>query len=140
MASVSSLPSVALQASQAALNSALADVEKEKKAHENGTEPSTEGDDNETKDDNDEFEDGEIQEVDMESQAEGIRTVFSDPKNFNVKVRTCCLLYPLEAFGFCRSGAKYSASWTCLCPCTLCTMYLTLLSSASAVFRMDSLV
>jgi len=30
-------------------------------------------------------EDGEIQEVDMESQADGIRTVFSDPTNFNVK-------------------------------------------------------
>ncbi len=34
----------------------------------------------------DEMEDGEIQEVDMESQAEGIRTVFSNPKDFNVKV------------------------------------------------------
>ncbi|KIY72804.1 translation initiation factor eIF4e [Cylindrobasidium torrendii FP15055 ss-10] len=28
---------------------------------------------------------GEIQEVNMEAQAEGIRTVFSDPTNFNVK-------------------------------------------------------
>jgi translation initiation factor 4E len=34
-------------------------------------------------------EDGEAQEVvvDMESQADQIRTVFSDPTNFNVKVR-----------------------------------------------------
>lgn len=36
----------------------------------------------------DEYEEGEVQEIDMESQAEGIRTVFSDPTNFNVKVRT----------------------------------------------------
>ena len=33
-------------------------------------------------------EQGEIQEVNMESQAESIRTVFSDPTNFNVKVCT----------------------------------------------------
>ncbi|KIJ21692.1 hypothetical protein PAXINDRAFT_123759 [Paxillus involutus ATCC 200175] len=31
------------------------------------------------------IEPGEIQEVDMQAQAEGIRTVFSDPTNFNVK-------------------------------------------------------
>ncbi|KAE9411050.1 eukaryotic translation initiation factor 4E [Gymnopus androsaceus JB14] len=31
------------------------------------------------------FEPGEIQEISMEAQAEGIRTVFSDPTNFNVK-------------------------------------------------------
>ena len=30
---------------------------------------------------------GEIQEVDMQAQAEDIRTVFSHPTNFNVKVR-----------------------------------------------------
>jgi translation initiation factor 4E len=30
---------------------------------------------------------GEVQEVDMQTQAETIRTVFSDPTNFNVKVR-----------------------------------------------------
>lgn len=35
---------------------------------------------------NTEAEPGEIQEVDMHAQAEGIRTVFSDPTNFNVKV------------------------------------------------------
>lgn len=38
------------------------------------------------KDGADDMEDGEIQEVDMESQAEGIRTVFNNPKDFNVKV------------------------------------------------------
>ena len=32
-------------------------------------------------------ESGHIQEVDMQGQAETIRTVFSDPNNFNVKVR-----------------------------------------------------
>lgn len=36
------------------------------------------------------LEPGEIQEIDMESQADSIRTVFSDPTNFNVKV--CSLL------------------------------------------------
>ncbi|KAG6381226.1 cap binding protein [Boletus reticuloceps] len=35
--------------------------------------------------DNPDAEPGEIQEVDMNAQAEGIRTVFSDPTNFNVK-------------------------------------------------------
>jgi len=67
MASPSTLPGPALQASQAALNSALADNEiKESK----GGAP---------------LEEGEIQEVDMQAQAENIRTVFNDPKNFNVK-------------------------------------------------------
>lgn len=62
----STLPAPALQASRAALNAAFA--EQPQKLHEtNDLEP------------------GEIQEVDMEEQAEGIRTVFSDPKNFNVK-------------------------------------------------------
>lgn len=37
--------------------------------------------------DNSEVEPGEIQEIDMHAQAEGIRTIFSDPTNFNVKVR-----------------------------------------------------
>ncbi|KAK7463641.1 eukaryotic translation initiation factor 4E [Stygiomarasmius scandens] len=35
--------------------------------------------------DEDSAELGELQEVNMEAQAEGIKTVFSDPKNFNVK-------------------------------------------------------
>ena len=38
------------------------------------------------KDANDTAEPGEIQEVDMQAQAEDIRTVFNDPSNFNVKV------------------------------------------------------
>jgi hypothetical protein len=59
----SSLPAPALQASKAALNAALADIE--------ASEP------------------GEVQEieVDMALQAETLKTVFNDPKNFNVKVR-----------------------------------------------------
>lgn len=77
MASVSSLPAPAMQASRAALSSAMADN------NISGTgvvdSPTATGPDTD-------LEEGEIQEVDMESQAEGIRTVFSDPTNFNVKV------------------------------------------------------
>lgn len=78
MASASTLPGPAMQASKAALNAALA--ENELKAASNGDAP---------------LEDGEIQEVDMQAQAENIRTVFNDPKNFNVKVRPAlCYLPP----------------------------------------------
>ncbi|KAJ3568073.1 hypothetical protein NP233_g5957 [Leucocoprinus birnbaumii] len=62
----STLPPHALQASRAALNAAFAEQ-------------------SQNNDEIDDLEPGEIQEVDMEAQAEGIRTVFSDPKNFNVK-------------------------------------------------------
>ena len=59
----SSLPAPALQASKAALNAALSDIESSDL--------------------------GEVQEieVDMALQAETLKTVFNDPKNFNVKVR-----------------------------------------------------
>lgn len=67
----SSLSGPALQASRAALSAALADHPNS--ANDESTEP------------------GEIQEVDMQAQAESIRTVFSDPTNFNVKVRFTCL-------------------------------------------------
>ncbi|KAI0702520.1 eukaryotic translation initiation factor 4E class I [Cytidiella melzeri] len=70
MASPSTLPSAALQAAKVALSSALA--ENQVKAAANG-------------DALPEEEEGEIQEVDMQQQAENIRTVFNDPKNFNVK-------------------------------------------------------
>ena len=70
MASASTLPPAALQASKAALSSALAENEV-KTPPANGDVP----------------EEGEIQEVDMQAQAEQIRTVFNDPQNFNVKVR-----------------------------------------------------
>jgi len=65
----SSISGPALVASRAALNSALA--ENDNIAIDKVAEP------------------GEIQEVevDMQAQADGIRTVFSDPTNFNVKVR-----------------------------------------------------
>jgi translation initiation factor 4E len=66
----SSLSGPALQASRAALSAALAEQPA-------SSELSTGGDEN--------LEPGEIQEVDMQAQAEGIRTVFSDPTNFNVK-------------------------------------------------------
>ncbi|KAI5124601.1 hypothetical protein M0805_004212 [Coniferiporia weirii] len=79
MASASSLPAAAIQASKATLSAALADGNIANGATDASKTPpleaSTDGD----------LEDGEIQEVDMESQAEGIRTVFSDPTNFNVK-------------------------------------------------------
>ncbi|KAJ8496116.1 hypothetical protein ONZ45_g12578 [Pleurotus djamor] len=65
MTAVSSqLSGPALQASRAALSSALT---------ENSVDTHTED------------EEGEVQEVDMQAQAEGIRTVFSDPTSFNVK-------------------------------------------------------
>jgi len=71
-----SLPGPALQASKAALSSVIAESEKAEKAA-NGSAKSEEG--------KEDLEDGEIQEVDMEGQAESIRTVFNDATNFNVK-------------------------------------------------------
>ena len=71
----SSLPAPALQASKAALNAALADIE--------ASEP------------------GEVQEieVDMALQAETLKTVFNDPKNFNVKVRVPPSFFLVRAGG-----------------------------------------
>ncbi|KAL4064890.1 translation initiation factor eIF 4e-like domain-containing protein [Scleroderma yunnanense] len=63
----STLSASSQQANKAALNAALAENLADTKINENDVEP------------------GEIQEVDMQAQAEGIRTVFSDPTNFNVK-------------------------------------------------------
>ena len=90
MATESTLPAPAMQASKAALNSALADLK--------ASEDETKGDSKEGSA-TDDMEDGEIQEVDMEAQAEGIRTVFSDPKNFNVTVCTFLLGYMLLSDG-----------------------------------------
>ena len=71
----------ALQASKAAVAAALED----QSVSSSAPEP-------------EDLEDGEIQEiqVSMESQAESIRTVFSDPTNFNVKV--CSLLQKVQVF------------------------------------------
>lgn len=80
MASATSLPASAMQASRAALSAALSenkDLNGSNDATNNSSDSPANGDD---------AEDGEVQEIDMESQAEGIRTVFSDPTNFNVKV------------------------------------------------------
>ena len=63
----STLTGSALQDSRAALTAALADQSSSSPAQED-------------------LEPGEIQEIDMETQADSIRTVFSDPTNFNVKV------------------------------------------------------
>ncbi|KZT05931.1 eukaryotic translation initiation factor 4E class I [Laetiporus sulphureus 93-53] len=71
----SSLPQPALQASQAALNSAMADNQIKENGSEEGKKENGAAD----------LEPGEIQEVDMQAQADNIRTVFDDPKNFNVK-------------------------------------------------------
>ncbi|KAH9950462.1 eukaryotic translation initiation factor 4E class I [Amylocystis lapponica] len=70
MASVSSLPAHALQAANAALSAARAETQSKENGKING---------------DDALEPGEIQEVDMQVQAENIRTVFNDPTNFNVK-------------------------------------------------------
>jgi translation initiation factor 4E len=77
MASVTSLPGPALQASRSAVQAALAE-HAEAEGHSTAN-------DSEVPDDGT-LEPGEIQEVDMQAQAITIRTVFSDPKNFNVKV------------------------------------------------------
>lgn len=73
MSTESTLTGSALQASRAALNAAIADQESA------NSQSTTAGDES--------LEHGEIQEieVDMQSQADAIRTVFSDPSNFNVK-------------------------------------------------------
>lgn len=78
MTSVSSLPSSALQAARTAVQAALAE-HPEADGHSATTKDGHVGDEGSP-------EPGEIQEVDMQAQAETIRTVFSDPKNFNVKV------------------------------------------------------
>ncbi|KAF8168040.1 eukaryotic translation initiation factor 4E class I [Crassisporium funariophilum] len=67
MSTASMLTGPALLASRAALSAALADQAISSPTEDELLEP------------------GEIQEVDMQAQAEGIRTVFSDPTNFNVK-------------------------------------------------------
>jgi translation initiation factor 4E len=72
---MSSLPSNALQASRAALASALAENPPPPNEHE----PDVAEDPEEI---------NEVQEIDIQAQVEGIRTVFNDPTNFNVKVTT----------------------------------------------------
>ena len=67
----------ALQASRAAVSAAMEDQSVSSSAQKD-------------------LEPGEIQEIDMETQADSIRTVFSDPTNFNVKV--CSLLLRVQAF------------------------------------------
>ena len=74
MTSVSSLPGPALQAARSAVQAALAEH-----PEADGHSATKDGDEGSP-------EPGEIQEVDMQAQAETIRTVFSDPKNVNVKV------------------------------------------------------
>lgn len=86
MTTVSTLPPAALQASKAALDAAMA----EGKVADAAKPPSSQAENG--KEGAGDMEEGEIQEVDMESQAQGIRTVFSNPKDFNVKVRCSAFL------------------------------------------------
>jgi len=81
MASASTLPGPALQASRVALSAALADQQSAESAKADAEDAPLET----QVDDSDSLEPGEIQEVDMQAQADGIRTVFSDSTNFNVK-------------------------------------------------------
>ncbi|KAI0067719.1 eukaryotic translation initiation factor 4E class I [Artomyces pyxidatus] len=79
MTSVSSaLPGPALQAARSAVQAALAE-------HPEANIPPPPAKAGAKDGDAEALEPGEIQEVDMQAQAETIRTVFSDPKNFNVK-------------------------------------------------------
>ena len=77
MTTASMLTGSALQASRAAVTAAMEDQAVPSSAPED-------------------LEPGEIQEIDMETQADSIRTVFSDPTNFNVKV--CSLLQRVQVF------------------------------------------
>jgi translation initiation factor 4E len=88
MTSVSSLPGPALQASRSAVQAALAE-------HPEAEALATAKDGEDDDEDEALLEPGEIQEVDMQAQVETIRTVFSDPKTFNVKVR--CFIDNLPA-------------------------------------------
>jgi len=81
MASASTLPGPALTASRLALKAAFADQQSAESAKADAEDATLET----QVDDSDSLEPGEIQEVDMQAQADGIRTVFSDPTNFNVK-------------------------------------------------------
>jgi hypothetical protein len=69
------LPAPAAQASKAALNAAISE-------------------NNGSKAENDESQEVE---VNMESQADHIRTVFSDPTNFNVKVRVTVIISSISS-------------------------------------------
>lgn len=82
-ASASTLPAPALAASRAALNAAFADQQSAEPVKSEGEEAGVIAENGNG--DEQSLEPGEIQEVNMEAQAEGIRTVFSDPTNFNVK-------------------------------------------------------
>jgi len=89
MTSISSLPSSALNASKAALAAAIADNtdsnDDASKATDGASQPPNLTVDTKAQDELEDKEPGEIQEVNMEAQAEEIRTVFNDPERFNVK-------------------------------------------------------
>lgn len=112
MASSSSLPGPALHASQAAIKAAMAEHPESTMLKESETAEQKQPANGDST-----IEPGEIQEleVDMQAQAETIRTVFSDPKTFNVKVRS----FSLFLFPLCVPPCIFSASacvyeWTSL--------------------------
>lgn len=76
------IPASALNASRAALAAALAD-------NDAAIPPSETPASDEAGGTNEDKEEEQMQEVNMEAQAQEIRTVFNDPERFNVKV---CLL------------------------------------------------
>ena len=90
--SSTTLPASSQQASKAALTAALTE-----------NPPSSSPD-------NPDVEPGEIQEVDMHAQAEGIRTVFSDPTNFNVKV--CLRHRAISGTNYLGSQHPLYSAWT----------------------------
>lgn len=100
MSATSTLTGPALQASRAALSAALAD--------QAISAPPT---------DEESLEPGEIQEVDMQAQAEGIKTVFSDPANFNVKVSTLRLTFVRLTHLPCVASSLFSVDPLVRLPC-----------------------
>ena len=118
----SSLPPAALQASRAALSAALAD--QESSATSNAADQSQE--------------EGEIQEVDMQAQAENIRTVFSDPGNFNVKVRTSSRFHRWSVSDRVATGNPPAPSLLCLDFVVRFSVHQRSKSAANPHFRLPS--
>lgn len=85
---MSSLQGSALNASRAALAAALEDNKLNPDNDAQSNDIDQPDIDKDIDNDNDNDNDNEPQEVNMETQAEEIRTVFNDPQRFNVKARS----------------------------------------------------
>lgn len=98
------MPGPALNASRAALNSALNDSDLKASSpssqlagsQQKAQLPVDSNGANGVASPEEEPEEGEIQELDLAAHAEEIRTVFSDPTNFNVKVCSWLKLCPID--------------------------------------------